>query len=297
MRLSRTGFRSRFFAAVGLLTVPLLLTLSGTANAAVPSMVSLGDSYASGPAITPQDPRAGDCLRSLVNYPHVAAAIKKYQLTDVTCQGAGTADMFQPQAVDAGPKPPPQLDALTRTTDVVTLTVGGNDIGFTSIIENCSAVTPNGPTLAGAHTCKAQYTAGGTDQLAAAIRATRPKVDGVLRAIHKRSPRAHVYVVGYPDVLPQSGPGCWPFIPLTPTDVAYINGIEMKLDEMLRDSAAANRATFVDTFAPTIGHDACTLPTVRDVEPLLFPSQDAYPVHPNRAGEVELGRLLADAIR
>lgn len=257
--------------------------------------MSLGDSYASGPAITPQDPRAGDCLRSLVNYPHVAAALKGFQLNDVSCQGAGTADMFQPQAVDVGPKAPPQLDALTRTTDVVTLTIGGNDIGFTDIIQNCSAVTPDGPTLTGAPTCKAYYTAGGKDRLAAAILATRPNVDRVLRAIHKRSPKARVYLVGYPDVLPQSGPGCWPFIPLTRTDLGYINGVEKKLDRMLANSAAANRATFVNTFTPSIGHDACQLPTVRYVEP-LFPGQDAYPVHPNRRGEAELGRLLAHAI-
>ncbi|HSP36305.1 MAG TPA: SGNH/GDSL hydrolase family protein [Frankiaceae bacterium] len=296
MHISRAGFLSRAGAAAGLLAVPLLLGANGTASATAPTQVSLGDSYPSGPAVTPQDPRAGDCLRSLVNYPHVAAAIKGYQLTDGSCQGAGTADMFQPQAVDVGPKPPPQLDALTPTTAVVTLTIGGNDIGFTNIIENCGALTPNGPTLTGAPTCKASYTAGGTDRLAAAIRATRPNVDRVLRAIHTRSPKAHVFVVGYPDVLPQSGPGCWPFIPLTQTDVSYINGVEKKLDRMLADSASANTATFVDTFTPTIGHDACKLPTVRYVEP-LFPGQDAYPVHPNRAGEAKLGRLLAHAIR
>ena len=63
-------------------------------------------------------------------------------------------------------------------------------------------------------------------------------------------------MVGYPDILPQSG-NCYPTMPLTTGDTAYLNGVEKDLNAMLASEAAANGATFVDTFTPSIGHDAC----------------------------------------
>jgi lysophospholipase L1-like esterase len=180
----------------------------------------------------------------------------------------------------------------------VTLTIGGNDIGFSSIIQNCLAATPDGPTASRAQTCKAFYTKGGTDQLAARIRATRPKVNHVLRAIHRRSPNAKVYLAGYPAILPESDPGprCFAQMPLTTTDLAYLRGVEKKLNRMLANAAAANKATYVDTYRPTIGHDTCTLPPVRYIEPVVAPIE-AAPVHPNRFGEAAMARIVAHKIR
>jgi lysophospholipase L1-like esterase len=285
------GRVARLAAVAALVGAPVAFLGSGGASAAaVTSQVGLGDSYASGPVITPQDPTLPGCLRSLVNYPHLVAQQKGYALTDVSCSGATTQDMFSAQSTDAGTNPP-QLSALTPGTGIVTLTIGGNDIGFTGIIKQCLAEQPNGPTASGSQTCKAFYTAGGTDQLAARVAATRPKVDNVLTAIHQRSPHAKIYLAGYADILPETGPGCWPQMPLTPTDVAYLRDIEKNLNGMLASSAAANGAVFVDTYGPTIGRDACQLPVIRDVEPVI-PVQDAAPVHPNRAGE----RAMADAV-
>jgi lysophospholipase L1-like esterase len=280
----------RTTVTAGLLAAPLLLGAAGCATSPTTTAVGLGDSYAAGPIITPQDPASPGCLRSLVNYPHLVASQKKYALTDVSCSGATTDDMFSSQSGYDGKPVPPQLDALRPGTNVVTLTIGGNDIGFTGIIENCAAYTPTGPTRSGTQTCKAFYTAGGTDQLAARIAATRPKVDRVLQAIKQRSPSASTTVAGYPAILPEAG-ACYPQMPLTPTDVAYLRGIEKQLDQMLAASAAANGATYADTYTPTIGHDACKVPLVRYVEPLV-PAADAAPVHPNRAGEAAMARAV-----
>ena len=143
------------------------------------------------------------------------------------------------------------------------------------------------------------YTAGGTDQLAARIAATRPKVDEVLAAIHSRSPQARIYVAGYPAILPESDQDpatvCWPQMPITTTDVAYLRGVEKQLNQMLADAAAANGASYVDTYTPTIGHDACKAPVVRYVEPLA-PVGDAAPVHPNRLGAGAMGGIVAGAM-
>jgi lysophospholipase L1-like esterase len=197
--------------------------------------------------------------------------------------------MFSSQTGYDGRPVPPQLDAVTADTDVVTLGIGGNDIGFTGIIENCAAYTPDGPTRSGAQTCKAYYTAGGTDELAQRIADTQPKVEKVLAAI-KAKTTARTYLVGYPAILPEAGT-CWPQMPLTTTDFAYLRGVENQLNQMLANAAAAQGATYVDTYTPTIGHDACQLPVVRYIEPLA-PVADAAPVHPNRAGEA----ALADAV-
>lgn len=284
----------RTAVTAGLLAAPVLLGAAACTPATTgvgSDSVGLGDSYAAGPLITPQDPSSPGCLRSLVDYPHKVALQKGYVLHDVSCSGATTVDMFNPQTGYDGKAVPPQLDAVSAATDVVTLTIGGNDIGFTGIIENCIAYTPTGPTRSGAKTCEAFYTAGGTDQLAARIAATRPKVDQVLQAIKQRSPSAHISLAGYPAILPERG-ACYPQLPLTLTDVGYLRGVEKQLDQMLAASAAANGATYADTYTPTIGHDACKLPVLRYIEPLV-PVADAAPVHPNRAGEAAMAKAVA----
>ncbi|MGY2062437.1 SGNH/GDSL hydrolase family protein, partial [Nocardia gipuzkoensis] len=68
------------------------------------------------------------------------------------------------------------------------------------------------------------------------VRANGPAIGKVLDRIHQQAPAADVFVVGYPDVLPQSG-GCWPQIPLTPGDTAYVNGIEIEVDKVLAEQA------------------------------------------------------------
>ncbi len=285
----------RTTVTAGLIAAPLLLGAAGCATSAKTTAVGLGDSYAAGPLITPQDPASPGCLRSLVNYPHLVASQKHYVLTDVSCSGATTDDMFSSQTGYDGKPVPPQLNALRPGTNVVTLTIGGNDIGFTGIIENCVAY-PTGGTRSGKPNCKDFYTAGGVDQLSARIAATRPKVDRVLQAIKGRSMSAHITVAGYPAILPEALPAnlntCYPQMPLTPTDVGYLRGIENQLDQMLKDSAAANGASYADTYTPSIGHDACQIPSVRWVEPLLVPAADAAPVHPNRAGERAMARAV-----
>jgi hypothetical protein len=65
---------------------------------------------------------------------------------------------------------------------------------------------------------------------------------------------------------------------------------------MLARTAAANQATFVDTYRATIGHDGCTAPSVKDVEGLI-PASLAYPFHPNRRGEQVMANQVVAALR
>jgi hypothetical protein len=241
---------------------------------AAPSYVSLGDSYTSGPFILPFASGAPlECLQSARDYPHLAAAALGLSLSDVSCSGATTENLTTTAQYS---DQPPQLDALSSSTQVVSVGIGGNDDGlFLNTLIVCGAedlVFPFGTP------CKDTY----GHKLAEEIVADGPVIGAALRQIHTISPAAKVFVVGYPDILPQSG-NCWPTVPLTTGDVAYLNGVEKELDAMLSSEAAGNSATYVDTYTPSIGHDACKSLSVRYVEPVL-PESDAFSVHPNERG-------------
>jgi lysophospholipase L1-like esterase len=260
------------------------------AQSATGPFVALGDSYAAGNLIpwSPSGTPAG-CLRSTHNYGADAAAALGRTYIDAACTGATTADMTAPQSVLLGTNPP-QLSFLGADDSVVTLTIGGDDLGFLGILETCARMSLTDPF---GNPCQRHYTAGGTDQLASKIAATAPKVAAVLHAIHTRAPNARVLVVGYPDILPNTGDGCWPLVPFAFGDVPYLRGIEIGLNQMLAGAAAANGAAFVDTYTATIGHDACTRPGVKDVEGLI-PASPAYPFHPNQNGQqIMAGQVLA----
>ena len=131
----------------------------------------------------------------------------------------------------------------------------------------------------------------GHDELADRIDATAPKIAAVLDGIHTRSPKARIFVVGYLAILPESGPGCWPQMPIAPDDVPYLRETEKKLNAMLAAQAAANGAKYVDAYAASIGHDACQLPGFRWVEPTV-PTTPAAPVHPNLSACGYTGAVL-----
>jgi lysophospholipase L1-like esterase len=269
-------------AMVALLVVALLLALPGTARAAAPTgrYVALGDSYTSGPLIPTQVDL--NCVRSNRNYPSLtAASIGSSSFTDVSCGGATTNDILNPGTGQLGITVPPQIAAVNAATALVTVGIGGNDIGFSEIIRTCAEDSFDNPF---GSPCRDRYTAGGTDQLRARIAATGPKVAAVLRAVRAAAPGARMVVVGYPAILPDSGFGCWPTVPIAFGDVPYLRGVEKALNAMLSATAAANGASYVDTYTPSIGHDACRGASTRWVEGLV-PAASAAPFHPNAAGE------------
>ncbi|MBJ7906944.1 SGNH/GDSL hydrolase family protein [Streptomyces sp. DSM 110735] len=248
--------------------------------------VALGDSYTSGPLI----PRQVDasCARSDQNYPSLVAERTRVDgFVDVSCSGATTAEMWQAQGAN-----PPQLDALTRNTDLVTVQIGGNDVGFGSIISTCArlgAPEPDG------NPCERSYRDAGYDELALTVARTAPKIDRVLRAVHARAPHARVLLVGYPDLLPDDGTGCFPDVPFARGDFRYLRDTEKRLNLMLRLVAAWNRVGYVDTYGPTVGHDMCKAPEDRWIEPLK-PAAPAAPAHPNARGEAAMAQAVLETV-
>jgi hypothetical protein len=272
--------------ATGLLAALLALAVGPSFAAASPSYVSLGDSYVSGPFILPVASGAPlDCLQSARNYPHLTAGALGLALRDVSCAGAATSNFTTAQYPDQ----PPQFNALSSSTQVVSVGIGGNDNNlFAGTLVTCGLedlVFPFGTP------CKNTY----GNSLAEEITADGPVVGAAFHRIHVLSPAAKVFVVGYPDILPQKG-NCWPRVPLTTGDVAYLNGVEKDLNAMLSSEAKANGATYVDTFAPSIGHDACQSLSNRYIEPVL-PESDAFSVHPNEKGMAADASDLETAMR
>ncbi|MEV5953267.1 SGNH/GDSL hydrolase family protein [Streptomyces sp. NPDC051987] len=250
------------------------------------SYVALGDSYTSGPLI-PTQVDAG-CARSDHNYPSLVAAARKVSaFKDVSCSGATTAEMWKAQGTNG-----PQLDAVQRDTDLVSVQIGGNDIGFASIIGTCAALSSRDLT---GNPCQQYYDASGTDQLTLNIAQTAPKVDKVLRAIRARAPHARILVVGYPDLLPDDGSGCYPTVPFAAKDFPYLRDTGKRLNLMLRLVAAWNGARYVDTYGPTVGHDMCKAPADRWIEPLQ-PTSPAAPAHPNAKGEAAMAQAVLDRL-
>jgi lysophospholipase L1-like esterase len=286
--------RSAPVAAATAVFSAALTVLAGTGAAATGSAyVAMGDSYTSGPVIPSQSSAAGGCDRSNHNYPSDVAAALKLTLTDVSCSGATTANILNTtQDVSPGPDNPPQLTAVGSATQLVSLQVGGDDLGFTSIIENCIALTPWGPTKVGAN-CRNYYDPSGKNSLANDVAALAQPVASILADIHTAAPSAKVFVVGYPDILPQNG-ACWPSMPFETADAEYLNSIEQDLNSMLQTTAAANGATFVNTYTPSEGHNACTAESTRWVEPIV-PASSADPVHPNANGEAAMASELEQA--
>ncbi|MGH3621646.1 MAG: SGNH/GDSL hydrolase family protein [Sciscionella sp.] len=251
--------------------------------------VALGDSYTSAPYVGHSGGGPEDCRRSASNYPNrVARAIKVGTFVDVSCSGARTSDMAGTQRLESGSNPP-QLNSLNSATTLVTVGIGGNNIGFVSLVRGCVSATPSGSR------CRDANTSGGTDRVAAKIAATAPKVGAVLDEIHQRAPSARVLVVGYPTILPTTGDGCWPVLPYGGPDVGYLRGEERRLNAMLAAQARAHGAGFVDTAAASVGHDVCTGLQTRWVEGLV-PTSAAAPMHPNAKGEHAAARAVLAAL-
>jgi lysophospholipase L1-like esterase len=248
--------------------------------------VALGDSYASTPLVPPADPAGPACLRSLADYPHVAAEALAATLTDVSCSGATVDHLSTAQH----PGTAPQYGALTPDTDIVSVTIGGNDSDLFSEALNCVNVLPQPHGTS----CAEKNTAGGTDRIRARIDAWAPAFATVLDEIARRAPQAEIFVVGYGNYIRPDG--CYPDQPYWKQDANYLQGAINHLSAVLKRTAEQHGAAFVDTYALGAGHDTCAAPDDRYIEGVV-PTRPAGPLHPNASGARAIGNALAEAVR
>ncbi|WP_067802749.1 SGNH/GDSL hydrolase family protein [Actinomadura formosensis] len=172
MRLAHpclVAFGAVIFAAASLLW-------PGSASAAGTNYVALGDSYSSGTGAGSYDPASGSCNRSANAYPNLwAGAHTTQSFKFVACSGATTS------SVSSG-----QLGALDSSTTLVSVTVGGNDAGFSDVMETC--------VLYSTSTCQSRVA-----KAEAYMTGTLPgQLDSLYSQIRSKSPSARVVVLGYP---------------------------------------------------------------------------------------------------
>lgn len=268
------------------LVVPVLSVLSvlvtavGASAAPVAPLryVALGDSYSAASGVLPVDISAPQCLRSTRNYPHVIASRIGAQLTDVSCGAADTSDFFDEQY----PGTAPQLDAVSSNTQLITMTIGGNDSSvFINTILQCGVAGAS--TLGFGSPCKDRYGTSFEDTIRTT---TYPSVVNALRAVRAKAPGARVAIIGYPSIMPASG-ACFTRMPVARGDVSYVRGIQATLNDAVRRAAAATGVTFVDMGVVSEGHDACQALGTRWVEPVALGTNPVV-VHPNALGEAAM---------
>ena len=201
--------------------------------------VALGDSYA---ALGDSRRATGDplqCGRNLSNYPHLLDAVPAVgALTDATCGGAQIPGLAGSQTIDTPPNSvtvPPQFGALRPTTDLVTLSIGGNDVGFGTIVACITkrgdfATTPDCETAIGADI------AADIDQTFGAGGA----IDAVYAGIADRSPGATVVATQYMPLMPAEGGSCAFTARLNPADVQWAREVTEDINDAVDEAARRN---------------------------------------------------------
>lgn len=248
-------FRRLGLAAVVLAIIPAVIWQPG-ANAAGSPYVALGDSYSSGVGTRAYISDGSSCQRSVYAYPSLIAAAKGYALNFRACSGARVSD------VTSG-----QLSALSTSTTYVTISVGGNDAGFSDVITEC-AEPAWASDCAGAVTTAQNY-----------IRNTLPgSLSTLYTSIRTKAPNAKVVVVGYPRIF--NGEDCNAFTWFSPDDESRLNATADLIDSKTSAAASAKGFSFVNPISKFTGHAVCD--STEWLNGLSNPISESY--HPNRTG-------------
>ncbi len=262
MRIFRAGFSAAILGIAGLVTV---LTAVPAAAASTVNYVALGDSYSSGLGAGSYISSSGSCDRSTDAYPEQwAAAHGPASFVSAACAGATTADVLSGQ-----------VSALTASTTLVSITIGGNDAGFSSVMETC--------VLSSTSSClKAVATA------EAFVASQLPgRLDQTLTTIGTDAPHATVVVLGYPELYDLSKSGTC--LGLSTQDRTALNQGADALDAALQTAAQDHGDTYLDVRGQFAGHEICDSHSwLHSVD--LFAISSSY--HPTAAGQ-ELGYLPA----
>jgi lysophospholipase L1-like esterase len=244
-------------ARVGVLACTLFALVCAPLTLAAPTApdqyVALGDSFSSGVG-TGSYTLSSSCRRGVYAYPWLVAQQRpNTSLTFVACSGATTSDLMANQ-----------IQSVTSATTIVTVTIGGNDIGFASLIVQC--------TLANCST-----TLDNTRATLASVLTSR--LNTVYAAIKTRAPTAKVVVLGYPRMF--STAGCLGTTGITATERTKANQLADALDQLTAARAASYGFTYKSAVAPFTGHAVCSSSAWLNGL-TIFKTSESY--HPNRNG-------------
>lgn len=251
----------------------LMVSCTQTASGPVRSMlapgaryVAMGSSFAAGPAIgQAADQGRNRCARSADNYAHQLARLRGLQLVDVSCSGATTANILHSWA-----ELPPQIDAVTADTRLVTVTIGGNDLNYIGGLMGAS--------------CKCRPGIDPPSEID--YERLEKALDEMLSGVRTRAPNAQIVMVDYVTILPEYGTCAQ--VPVGADQVAVGRKLAARLAAIT--SRAARRAGALDLRASALSrrHNACAaVPWVSG-----FGVAGAVPYHPNLAGMMAIAHAL-----
>jgi lysophospholipase L1-like esterase len=228
-----TARPARFaLAAATAATAALSLVLTAAPASAAVNYVALGDSYASG--LGAGNYSGGSCDRSSGAYPQLwANANHPSSFAFVACSGATTTDVINNQ-----------ISALSSATTLVSVTIGGNDVGFSSVMETC--------VLGSTSTC-----VNAVNQAEAEARSQLPGSLNILfNDISARAPNARVVVIGYPEFYDLSkSSGC---IGLSTTDRTALDGGADVLDSIIQTATSGHSGfAYAEVRGGFTGHEIC----------------------------------------
>ena len=262
-----------------------LAGISGSAAAAGERYVSMGSSYAAGPGVGQRDTASGGCGRSLTNYARTVAQKHHLDLVDVACSGATTENIL----VRGQHGFPAQIEAVTPDTRLVSILIGGNDIGYVGDLFGFSCRSE------GKGNCKVSDTA----QLEQRFAALPASLDRVVAAVRQRAPQARIVLVGYLPAVPEDAAKTCAALPLARDEAQRMRATMTRLTQVFEAAAKRNRIALVQASALGAGHDACAADNyITGYRPARVPSWDE-PVgyHPTQAGmdrvAAEIDRILA----
>ncbi|MEU9990642.1 SGNH/GDSL hydrolase family protein [Streptomyces sp. NPDC048045] len=294
--------------------VPAQLAGAQPAAAASYDWVALGDSYTAGVIPAAGDvfeiPRDG-CERTDRSYPQVIDRDlgSLFDLTNVSCGAATIEDItfraqepigrhLPPFSEDPDypfPPVPPQSEAVKPGTDVITVGVGGNTLGFSDILFQCLQL---GSGSGGADTpCKDDLAAGIPGRLAKVSR----EYDQMLTTLHERAPHAKILSVGYPTVIPKDTSKCryndrHQFLSITQGDLDWFRQDVLEpLNKAIEKSAGKqSSAAFVDLYDSSRNHSVCD--AGKWVEGIFDHDDRLALVHPNARGHRNAADHVTSAI-
>lgn len=275
---------------MGLLT--LLVILAGLAGAVLasqgvrtpkdrPEYVALGSSYAAGAGLGKLERDSPLlCARSINGYPHQLAALRGLQLVDMACGGAVTRNVLLGGQFFQGA----QLRVLTRQTRLVTLTVGGNDIGYVGDLSLLAARKDK--TVMGALT-RAFWKGPATSRPYAQL---HDELLATFRAVREKAPEAILVVATYPTILPPTG--TCDRLGLTADEADQMRAVAAGLAEATRAAAQEVGAVLVDMHVLGAAHNACA----RDPWTTGWKDAGPAPFHPTAAGAKATAQAISAAL-
>jgi lysophospholipase L1-like esterase len=258
------GKRNRI---IGLLALAVGVLVPTAVAAAAPQYAALGDSYSAGVGSRVFYEESGECDRSPDAFPPKVASAKGYTLSFQACSGAKTPEVNEKQ-----------LGTLSATTSLVTITIGGNDAGFSNVMLNCALY---------------YFTCGSA--ISEAEEFVKNKLPALLETTYKdiraKATTAKVIVLGYPKLFTKEGTTCNVNF-LTSGNEKKINEAAEKIDAVIKARAEAMKYTFINPTSEFESHEVCA--SEEWLNGQSDPLSESY--HPNTKGQEEFTKLVEAAL-